>query len=187
MVREVPRNLSDEGGRGMRNEFEVRGNITAIFLKRKSGIVLETLIDTMDLERAHEFPYTWYPQWSDITKSFYVIGHSYEKGMAQTTVRLYRWITNAKDNDIVDHINHNTLDNRRCNLRITNKKTNSQNRKSANKNSQSGVRGVHYNKQFKLWRAVVCLNGKNKHVGYFKELEEAERAVIEARREHYGA
>lgn len=39
----------------MKNEFEIRGDVTVIFLKRRDGTVLETVIDTSDLTRAREF------------------------------------------------------------------------------------------------------------------------------------
>jgi len=42
----------------------------------------------------------------------------------------------------VDHWNHDTLDNRKGNLRIVTNRQNNENRNGAYKNSKSGIRGV---------------------------------------------
>jgi hypothetical protein len=63
------------------------------------------------------------------------------------TVRMHRQIMGLKRNDgvIVDHINHNKLDNRKCNLRIC---TNSENIRNSvpHKNKLCKSKGVYYYK-----------------------------------------
>lgn len=44
----------------------------------------------------------------------------------------------------VDHIEHDRLDNRRINLRITDNSSNTKNRKSKNSNNQTGYRNVSF-------------------------------------------
>lgn len=39
----------------MKNDFEIRGDVTAIFLRRKDGNPMETIISTSDLPKAQEF------------------------------------------------------------------------------------------------------------------------------------
>ncbi len=75
---------------------------------------------------------------------------------------------------IVDHINGNGLDNRRCNLRITNKVGNALNM-SVNKNKKSGLPKGVYKKRDK-YRACIQINGLNKALGVFKTVEEAQAA-----------
>ena len=48
-------------------------------------------------------------------------------------------------NCYIDHINHNTLDNRLENLRITINNKNSKNRRHKNSNNKTGYRNVFYN------------------------------------------
>lgn len=58
----------------------------------------------------------------------------------QRTVLLYRFLLCAKAGEVVDHINGDPLDNRRCNLRIATPQQNNWNSKSRNGRRFRGVR-----------------------------------------------
>lgn len=167
----------------MKNRYKILGDKTVIFLNRKDGTVLETIIDTSDLERAKEFPNTWNAYWNKGTESYYVQGSMIIDGK-RTTIQLHRWILGVKDrNKIVDHINHNTLDNTRLNLRIGTHQENQQNRKGAHKqNKSSGIRGVSWHKKNKKWQAYLTINRKRINIGSFDSLEDAEKAAVNARK-----
>lgn len=89
--------------------------------------------------------------------------------------RLHRFILglNSYNNDPVDHINGDTLDNRKINLRIVNSSENSLNRTSLNSNNTSGYHGVSYDKTNNCYRAYVQINKKRKFLGTFKTDKEA--------------
>jgi len=165
----------------MKNQYEIRGTVTAIFLKRKNGDVLETTIDTADLEKAKEFPNTWFAAFSPLTQSFYCKGEIYLPGGAVVRVQLHRWITDCPENIQVDHFNNDTLNNRRKNLRLTTSAQNNQNRAGAQRNSKSGIRGVYWDGKREAWRAVITLNYRHKHIGRFATIQEAEAAIKKAR------
>ncbi|KYD03484.1 hypothetical protein B4102_3402 [Heyndrickxia sporothermodurans] len=165
----------------MRNDYEIRGEITAIFLNRKDGTTFESFVDTKDLELLNQFKNKWYPKWDKTTKSFYVYGHQYFQGKMHS-VFLHRYLLNAKKNLVVDHINHNTLDNRRSNLRLITRAQNNQNRKGAQVNSESGIRGVHWIKKHNKYQAFIQINNKGIQLGLFDDINKAEKAVIEARK-----
>ena len=62
------------------------------------------------------------------------------------TVYMHRLIAGTPDGLVTDHRNHDTLDNRRANLRVVTQSVNMLNRKGANSNSGTGVRGVYEHK-----------------------------------------
>ncbi|MHB8065882.1 MAG: HNH endonuclease [Ruminiclostridium sp.] len=140
----------------MRNGYEIRGQVTAIFLKRKDGEILETLIDTNELPRAQEFNGSWYAQWNPSTRSYYVCGYSKMVQGKRKCELLHRWIMSNPEQMDVDHISHKTLDNKKQNLRCISHQENIQNRKSANKNSKSGIRGVHWDQRSGKWQAQTA-------------------------------
>jgi hypothetical protein len=167
----------------LKNSYEIRGEITAISLNSKYGEV-ETLIDTEDLGIVDCFPNTWYAHWYPNTKSFYCDGSLYLEGK-QITVRMHRYITDCPEDMVPDHINNDTLNNRRSNLRLATNAENKQNLNGAYQNNQSsGIRGVSWHKHSRKWVAHIRTKGKRQHLGYFHTVAEAEKAVLEARRNH---
>jgi hypothetical protein len=87
-------------------------------------------------------------------------------------VRLHRVITKAQKGEIVDHINHNKLDNRRANLRIATHAENIRNSKFRSNNT-SGYKGVYFCKQTGRWSAQIKANGKTRRLGRFDTAREA--------------
>ncbi len=157
----------------MNNRFEVRGRDTAIFLKSRDGQEIETLISTIDLEKTRDFIGNWYPVWSEGTKSHYVLGYGGLVNGEKKTISLHRWIMDDPEGFVVDHINHNTLDNTFGNLRIVSQSVNNLNRKK-------NVGVIKYKDK---WKASIKFMGENKTVGYFKTKEEAQEKLDEVREE----
>ena len=89
-------------------------------------------------------------------------------------IYLHRLILGEGDY-VTDHINQNTFDNRRCNLRKSNKSKNAMNKPCR------GIRKLH-NK----WQAYITMDGKQKHLGMFKTEEEALRARRLAEKKYFG-
>ena len=89
------------------------------------------------------------------------------------------------DASVVDHINGNGLDNRKCNLRKANNKTNQWN-KHATPKCQSGVRGVYFNLIRNKWMAIINKDGKRHYLGLFATKEEAAKARRKAELFFYG-
>jgi hypothetical protein len=80
---------------------------------------------------------------------------------------------------LVDHINGNTLDNRKSNLRVATSSENLQNIKHKQKNKSSKYIGVNYNKRAKKYKATITYNSTAFFLGYFKTEDEAALAYNE--------
>jgi len=90
----------------------------------------------------------------------------------------------TKRDEQADHIDNNGLNNQRSNLRIATSSQNQSNRK-AQQNGTSGYKGVSWCARDKRWVAQICLLGKRKHIGNFKnKLDAAIAYNIEANRLH---
>lgn len=72
----------------------------------------------------------------------------------------------------IDHINQNKSDNRWTNLRLATRLENSRNRSATTKNT-SGFKGVSFHTRVGRWRATIKFGGKNRHLGYFNNPEDA--------------
>ena len=159
----------------LRNKYETCGKITKIFINRRNGEKLFTVIDTVNL-----------PDVLNLGSLCAIKGHSnsyyvvYRNSDKQTSY-LHRFLTNANHGSIVDHINHDTLNNCVSNLRIVNNSENLLNRKGAQINSKTGIRGVHWNNTCKRWRARLKINGQIIFSRDFSDIEEAQNAIREIR------
>lgn len=98
--------------------------------------------------------------------------------------RIHNLIMNPAEGFLVDHINHNPLDNRKCNLRICTPENNARNLLLA-KNNTSGFTGVELTK-YNTWRVSISVNKKTIHIGTYKTKEEAIEARKQAEIDYYG-
>lgn len=165
----------------MKNSYEVRGEITAIFLKRTNGTILETIIDTKNLKLAESIPGTWYPYHCKTSDTYYVLSHVNKQARL-----LHRIVFGISKNDkrVIDHINHNPLDNRLVNLRAVSQTENMRNR-VMQKNNKSGIRNVSWNRTSKKWEVCVRVNRKTIRCGMYENIVEAEKAAINAREKYF--
>lgn len=94
----------------------------------------------------------------------------------KTSVRMHREIIGCIPRGaVIDHINGDGLDNRRCNLRVATRQQNQMNRKAYGSVPFSGV--VRIGEKF---RAKINIGGKATHLGMFCTAEEAAYAYDRA-------
>src|SRR5258708_4039644 len=120
------------------------------------------IVDDKDFEYLNQF--RWFYSNKYAKRSIW-----YPKIKRQKQIRMHNVICKPINDMFVDHINGNTLDNRRENLRICTQTENNRNRKIS-KNNQSGLKGVSFFKN--RWRAII----KRRFIGYFNTKEEAAKA-----------
>lgn len=140
---------------------------------------------TVDLEDYHELDnHNWVALWNKDTKSFYATRkqRSCESDNPKP-LKMHRVIMSASKSDVVDHIKHNTLDNRKSQLRIVSTSQNGMNKNIA-KNNTTGSTGVY--DCGSRWRALICVSGVSHHLGYFDSKMEAIKARREAEQEYFG-
>ena len=143
--------------KNMKNNYSLLGEVTRLSVGRKDFC----LIDTSDYCIVKKFVWTI----SNSGKYKYV---KCSKTKKHAYIMMHRLIMKAPRDKFVDHINHDTLDNRRCNLRIC---TNSQNQmNSVNKktHSKSKFLGVTWVKSSSSWIGRISAGGKRIHLGTFK-------------------
>ena len=132
-----------------------------------SGV--DILVDSED------FPFLNQWKWK-INNSGYVYRtiRAKEDGKKWKTILMHRLICCPKENEEVDHINRCKTDNRKQNLRILAHWENLHNRKKG-----SGVRKP---KGRNKWHAIIYVNRKRIHLGFFDTKEEAMNARLNAER-----
>ena len=113
-------------------------------------------------------------------------GYVYRKKNGKT-ILLHRALFNDTDiqGKVIDHINGNPRDNRRCNLRVCNQGDNAKNIRVKDNNS-SGVTGVNWASREEKWRAYIAHNGKFYSLGYYTNKEDAINARKEAEVKYFG-
>ena len=103
-------------------------------------------------------------------------------------IYMHRQILDAKQGECVDHINHNTLDNRLSNLRICTHQQNLSNQ-SLSQASTTRFKGVHLSKEkgrVKRFVAYIKVKQVRRVIGYYLTAIEAARAYNDAAKKSFG-
>lgn len=155
----------------MLNKIRYEKDYAVLEVNRK-GIIIDVLIDIDDVEKVSK-----YSSWHAIldktlqTPSYYIAYRYKNKLQGKGVIKLHRLITDCPENMVVDHINHNTCDNRKKNLKVCTRFENQQNLRSK-KSIQTGVyKRTRNNREF--WVANISKNKKK----YTKDFDNITAAI----------
>lgn len=106
------------------------------------------------------------------------------------TIYMHRVIAKPREDEVVDHINRDKLDNRRCNLRTLEDETLNRLNQSISKKNKTGARGVVRlpagRRKPERYVAYISVKDKTKYLGTFLTVSEAEQARIAASMSYHG-
>lgn len=154
----------------MNNDYQTVGETTVIFVVGKNDVLYEVIIDTEDLAKVEKYGKLRVVFNSNNTP---YIACSKEADSPM----LHRKIVNAPKGLVVDHINHNTLDNRKINLRIV-----SQERNMENKIRNCKFVVAYWEKKGDKWEAKLLVDNMVIGFGAYETEEMARKVSMEARK-----
>lgn len=111
----------------------------------------------------------YYEEFSKYKWFLHTGGYAY-KGNDKKTY-MHREIMENPEGRIIDHKNHNKLDNRKENLRVCTHYQNNVNRTP--RSTKSGFAGVWKNAKCSTYQVVIRANGVRRYIGSYKTMDEA--------------
>ncbi len=139
------------------------------------------IIDIEDIDLVKDF--YWQASWNKAANSFYAHRGAKKDDLKNFGRQMHRIIMKAPRGLFVDHINHNGLDNRRCNLRLATSSENMMNQRTLRETS-SGLKGAYPIKN--RWTSKITVNGKRIYLGTFETAHDAHLAYCAAALKYHG-
>jgi hypothetical protein len=137
----------------------------------------KTIVDKEDFDRLKKLKNL---KWCVVKKRDHIYFQKRLRG--KRLIELHRWIMGEPEGKVVDHINQDTLDNRKCNLRVCSNAANLRNGR-LRPNNKSGFTGVFEYKG--KWGARIRVNYRNINLGYRETINEAVKLREEAQRKYW--
>lgn len=157
--------------------ISIEGNIAFVPLTRG----FTAIIDAADVPLIEGF------NWSALVLRRHVYAYRQSRaGGVLVTTYMHRLLAAPPHEDsVVDHIDGDSLNNRRSNLRLASRSQNQHNMR-LRLSSKSGAKGVSWNSRRNAWEARIQLQGRARFLGYHATLSDASAAYAKASAELHG-
>lgn len=162
-------------------QFRNEGGFVRLYVPR-NGETYEVLVDEGDWDRIRK----------ECTSMGVVVvecryNYTYCYVYKRKSIKLHRFIMEPPEDKVIDHLDGNTLDNRKSNLQVTTQSINARRKKynGVNAKNKSGHRNVSWKANHEKWEVKITKNGKRYYFGEFDDVAEAGR-VAEIKRKELG-
>jgi hypothetical protein len=151
------------------------------FMRIKLSQNQYTIVDFDDFCRL--IRYKWYAY--DNGNTFYAERPEYINGFL-CRIRMHRVIMNPEKGEVIDHKDRDGLNNCKYNLRPATPAQNRLNNRRGFNSPTSKYKGVFFDKKRGKYRAVLSIDCKKKHLGYFDNEIDTARVYDEAAKKQRG-
>ena len=158
----------------------IKGKDYAYMLIQHKHGEFKVLFDLEDIEKVEQFK--WHIKYVPESKVYYTYSQERKSHKTRKIISLHRYLMNCPKDLVIDHVNHNTLDNRKKNLKICTMFENAINYKG----NKSGCVGVYWEKKLNKWRATIGVNYDTISLGCYTNFEDAVKARKQAEIKYFG-
>ena len=142
------------------NRYEFKGDICLCYLTTNDDIACK--LNYENYNKVKNFHWVMHK-----SGYFYTTYHS-------KSILMHRLLTDAKDEECVDHIDGDVRNNLKNNLRLITQQKNCLNSEIRSDNT-SGTKGIYWRKNNNLWFAMITYKNNKYYLGYHKNKEDAIR------------
>lgn len=142
---------------GLKNKNKNKFIVVNEFVIVKLNRGLYALLDNNDRVFELLSNYVWYA--NKDRRTYYL--RTNVKNDDKKIIQFHRIYTECPTEMVIDHLNHNGLDNRAFNLKVCNQKDNLRfDRRQRRNDSTTGYKNISFDKRYKSYRVIITFDGK---------------------------